>query len=126
MEKLQLPSSYSKSGYKYVLVKQNDKGAIYKQDKKHSHVYEVFEKRISDAGEAVIGGKNVKFEAKYKIPANEDFGKWAFSVMGYERANQILDGFPEFSVHKAVVFGNRFLVDYGHSPKTPPTASLER
>jgi hypothetical protein len=48
--------------------------------------YEVFEKRVSKEGEAIIGGQTVKYEEKETYPKSNCFGVWAWCINEYEKA----------------------------------------
>lgn len=79
----QLPDSYSKNGYRYYLEQRNHKAAIYSQYQGSLlYAYEVF--RIKIASEKTI--KEIFYPEHERIPGNEDFGKFAFTIENWHDA----------------------------------------
>ena len=67
-------------GYIFNQIKKNELGYIY-EVKGHNIHYEVFKKKINTLYDCV------------SYPTSKAFGKWAWSVGSFERANEILNSF---------------------------------
>lgn len=48
--------------------------------------FEVFEKKASKGGDAIIAGKVVKYEEKELYPKSNNFGVWAWCFSDYKKA----------------------------------------
>ena len=80
---MRLDKVIRKNGFTYHLIDRSDRFAIYEQsDKGKVFGYEVFKIKIQR--ERVFDGRF--FPRKEKFPANEDFGKTAWSISDIERA----------------------------------------
>ena len=80
-----LPVTLTKNGYYYKQIKKGNKSAIYEQtcdESPNPIAYEVF--RIKIDKEKVVFGQLLP--EKEIFPGNEDFGKWAWSFCGIEKA----------------------------------------
>lgn len=80
-----LPETIRRKGFFYNLEKRGTKALIYKQtDSEEGYVaaYEVFKIKV-DQPKVVFG---IQLNEREIFPANEDFGKWAWSCPNLERA----------------------------------------
>lgn len=77
-----LPETEYKNGYLYRQFVRNNNVALYEQyDKDRLVAYEVFIVQKQNGGYHKLGGVDVYFEEKEKLPSNEEFGSIAFSYM---------------------------------------------
>lgn len=76
------------SGTKFKQLKKSEKAFMYEltDNETGQKRYEVFEKRVSKEGEAIIGGQTVKYEEKETYPKSNCFGIWAWCISDYEKA----------------------------------------
>ena len=82
-----LPERIRRKGFFYDLEKRGEKALIYKQtDAEDNFVvaYEVFKRRV-DPPKVVFG---IQLNEREIFPANEDFGKWAWSCSSLEKAEK--------------------------------------
>ena len=82
-----LPERIRRKGFFYDFVKRGDKAMIYKQtDVEDDFIvaYEVFKIKV-DQPKVVFG---IQLNEREIFPANEDFGKWAWSCPSLERAER--------------------------------------
>ena len=80
-----LPERIRRKGFFYDFVKRGEKAMIYKQtDVEDDFIvaYEVFKVKV-DQPKVVFG---IQLNEREIFPANEDFGKWAWSCPSLERA----------------------------------------
>ena len=80
-----LPETIRRKGFFYNLEKRGTKALIYKQtDSEDGYVasYEVFKIKV-DQPKVVFG---IQLNEREIFPANEDFGKWAWTCPNLERA----------------------------------------
>lgn len=82
-----LPEKIKRKGFVYELEKRGTKALIYRQIDDEDNIvvaYEVFKIKV-DKPKVVFG---IQLNEREVFPANEDFGKWAWSCSGRERAEQ--------------------------------------
>lgn len=82
-----LPEKIKRKGFIYELEKRGTKSLIYRQIDDEDNIvvaYEVFKIKV-DKPKVVFG---IQLNEREVFPANEDFGKWAWSCSGRERAEQ--------------------------------------
>lgn len=82
-----LPEKIKRKGFIYELEKRGTKSLIYRQVDDEDNLvvaYEVFKIKV-DKPKVVFG---IQLNEREVFPANEDFGKWAWSCSGRERAEQ--------------------------------------
>jgi hypothetical protein len=82
-----LPERIRRKGFFYDFVKRGEKAMIYKQtDVEDDFIvaYEVFKIKV-DQPKVVFG---IQLNEREIFPANEDFGKWAWSCPSLERAEK--------------------------------------
>ncbi len=80
-----LPDKINKNSYIYNLIRRGEKAMIYEQiDPEENYIvgYEVFRRKI-DKPKVVFG---VELGQREVFPGNEDFGKWAWSILDKVRA----------------------------------------
>lgn len=81
------PLSFRKNGFDYQLVQQNDKVAIYSQNKfGRTFGWEVHKVRFLAERIAKFGNLVKVLTYKYRVPSNEDFGTYAWSFATLEKA----------------------------------------
>lgn len=76
------------SGVIFKQLKKSEKAFMYEltdRETRQKH-WEVFEKRVSKAKEAVLGGKLIKYEETEVYPKSNCFGNWAWCFTDYEKA----------------------------------------
>ena len=74
---------FKKNGFCYELMREGKRALIYKQlMNEELRAFEVHKKRMRKA--RIIN--NVKLAATNRLPTDEDFGVWAWSILSYERA----------------------------------------
>jgi len=88
-----LPDFYKKNGYDFKLVKREGNIAIYSQgdDEGRVFAYEVFEVRKQK--ETQFG--DIHYEAKERVPSNEEWGTNAFTVHSMEQAEKYVKQIQE-------------------------------
>lgn len=82
-----LPERIRRKGFFYDFVKRGEKAMIYKQTDVEDNfivAYEVFKIKV-DQPKVVFG---IQLNEREIFPANEDFGKWAWSCASLERADE--------------------------------------
>ena len=82
-----LPEKIKRKGFIYELEKRGTKSLIYRQVDDEDNLivaYEVFKIKV-DKPKVVFG---IQLNEREVFPANEDFGKWAWSCSRRERAEQ--------------------------------------
>jgi hypothetical protein len=82
-----LPENIKRKGFFYELEKRGTKTLIYRQIDDEDNIivgYEVFKIKV-DKPKVVFG---IQLNEREVFPANEDFGKWAWSCSTRERAEQ--------------------------------------
>jgi hypothetical protein len=81
-----LPEKIKRKGFTYELEKRGEKALMYRQMDDEDNVlvaYEVFKIKV-DPPKVVFG---IPLNEREVFPANEDFGKWAWSCSSKERAD---------------------------------------
>jgi hypothetical protein len=86
---LELELEFKKNGQRYCQIKRNNKAVIYSQKNEVGRMigYEVWKIKIQKA----FAFTNYQYPSKERIPGNNDFGKWAWSVGTLDRAEEILE-----------------------------------
>lgn len=82
-----LPENIKRKGFFYELEKRGTKTLIYRQIDDEDNIivgYEVFKIKV-DKPKVVFG---IQLNEREVFPANEDFGKWAWSCSSRERAER--------------------------------------
>ena len=64
----------------------SNKSYLYEREFEGVKSYEVFLRKESKEGNAVIAGISMYFEAKVRYPKSEDFGVWAWYYDNYDLA----------------------------------------
>ena len=99
-----LPEIIRRKGFFYNLEKRGTKALIYKQtDAEDGYIaaYEVFKIKV-DQPKVVFG---IQLNEREIVPANEDFGKWAWSCPNLEKAEakfQYLENLTEDIVQEEI------------------------
>lgn len=103
---IKMPNVFLKNGYKFELVKRVDDVAIFSQHMDDQIVaYEVFEIRKQQENEF----NGIKYDAKEKSPANEQWGQNAYTVGTIGRAEirmqEILESIKIREENKHIING---------------------
>lgn len=85
---IQFEGSGEVSGMTFTQVQKSEKAFMYKlTDSETGKIhFEVFEKRVQEEGEVVLGGQVVKYEEKELYPKSNSFGAWAWCFTDHEKA----------------------------------------
>ena len=100
-----LPERIRRKGFFYDFVKRGEKAMIYKQtdvEDDFTVAYEVFKVKV-DQPKVVFG---IQLNEREIFPANEDFGKWAWSCPSLERAEvkfQYLESLTDDPVQEEIL-----------------------
>lgn len=101
MKETPIEQEFTRSGWTFTQIEQNEHGYIYQVNDGEHTFYEVFEKRRTPI---CIDFKNRIYsttEYKDRYPGNEDFGKWAWTYATITKAKEKLDYFTnKLSTHE--------------------------
>ena len=89
-----LPEKIKRKGFTYELEKRGTKALMYRQIDDEDNIlvaYEVFKIKV-DPPKVVFG---IPLNEREVFPANEDFGKWAWSCSNKERADRRFQNLEE-------------------------------
>lgn len=76
------------SGIKFKQLQKTEKAFMYEltDNETGQKRFEVFARKVSKEGEAIIAGQTVKYEEKELYPKSNCFGIWAWCISDYEKA----------------------------------------
>lgn len=91
---LELPRTFTRKGYDYEQILNNENMFIYRVSDKDETYYEIFKKRVNKIDPGYFGSKkNIEegYTHRECYPGDNSFGSWAWCCRGLKSVKKVLD-----------------------------------